>query len=68
MDEETLTKQVWEVRSEGLGMKRPRGRPLRTWNDNIQELLTKKDITWKEAKKLTEDRTARRVLCKTSIP
>jgi hypothetical protein len=37
MDEEKLTKQVWEARTEELGMKRPRGRPRRTWNDNIQE-------------------------------
>jgi hypothetical protein len=42
MDEERLTKQVWEARTEGLGMKRPRGRQRRTWNDNIQELLIKK--------------------------
>jgi hypothetical protein len=68
MDEERLTKQVWEAKTEGLGMKRPRGRPRRTWNDNIQELLTENNITWKEAKKLSDDRTARRVLCKTSIP
>jgi hypothetical protein len=45
MDEERLTKQVWEARTEGLGMKRPRGRPRRTWNENIQELFTKKNIT-----------------------
>jgi hypothetical protein len=68
MDEEILTKQAWEERTEGLGMKRPRGRPRRTWNDNIQELLTKKNITWKEDKKLSEDRTAWRALCKTSTP
>jgi hypothetical protein len=68
MDEERLTKQVWEARTEGLGMKRPRGRPRRTWNDNMQELLTKKNITWKEAKKLSEDGTAWRALCKTSTP
>jgi hypothetical protein len=66
MDEERLTNQVWEARTEGLGNKRPRGRPCRTWNDNIQELLTKKNITWTEAKKLSEDRTAWRALCKTS--
>jgi hypothetical protein len=68
MDEERLTKQVWEARTEGIGMKRPRGRPHRTWNENIQELPTKKNITWKEAKKLSEDRTAWRALCKTSTP
>jgi hypothetical protein len=44
-DEERLTKQVWEARTEGLEMKRSRGRPRRTWNDNIQELLTKKKKT-----------------------
>jgi hypothetical protein len=66
MDEQRLTKQVWEARIEGLGKKRPRGRPRRTWNDNIQELLTKKNIMQKEAKKLSEDRTAWRALCKTS--
>jgi hypothetical protein len=43
MDEERLTKQVWEARTDGLGLKRPRGRPCRTWNDNIQELRTKKE-------------------------
>jgi hypothetical protein len=68
MDEERLTKQVWEARTEGLEKKQPRGRPRRTWNDNIQELLTKKNITWKEPKKLSEDRTAWRALCKTSTP
>jgi hypothetical protein len=30
MDEERVTKQIWEARTEGLGMKRPRGRPRRT--------------------------------------
>jgi hypothetical protein len=30
MDKERLTKQVWEARREGLGMKGPRGRPRRT--------------------------------------
>jgi hypothetical protein len=68
MDGERSTKQVWEARTEGLGMERPRGRPRRTWNDNTQELLTKKNITWREAKKLSEDRTARRALCKTLTP
>jgi hypothetical protein len=43
MDEERLTKQVWDARTEGIGMKRPKGRPRRTWNDNIQELPTKKE-------------------------
>jgi hypothetical protein len=42
MYEGRLIKQVWEARTEGLGKKRPRGRPRRTWNNNIQELLTKK--------------------------
>jgi hypothetical protein len=64
---EILAKQVWEART-GLGMKGPRGRPRRTWNDNIQELFTNKNITWKETKKLSEDRTAWRALCKTSTP
>jgi hypothetical protein len=41
MGEERLTKQIWEARTEGLGIKRPRGRPRRTWNDNIQELLAR---------------------------
>jgi hypothetical protein len=52
-----------EARTEGLGMKRPRGRPPRTCNDNIQELLIKK-----EAKKFTEDRTVWWALCKTWSP
>jgi hypothetical protein len=68
MDEERLTKQVWEERTEGLGKKRPRGRPRRTWKDNIQELLIKKNIMWKEAKKLSKDRTAWWALCKTLTP
>jgi hypothetical protein len=46
-------------------MKQPRERPCRIWNDNIQELLTKKNIMWKEAEKLSEDRTAWRALYKT---
>jgi hypothetical protein len=63
-----MDEKVWEARTEGLGMKRPRGSPRRTWNDNIQELLAKKNITWKESKNLSEDRTALRALCKTSTP
>jgi hypothetical protein len=52
MDEERLTKQVWKARTEGLGMKQPRGRPCRTWNDNLQELFTKKEHHMERSQKV----------------
>jgi hypothetical protein len=53
-----------EAFSDALGKNRPRGRPRRTWNDNIQELFTKQ----KELKKLFEERTAWGAVFKTSTP
>jgi hypothetical protein len=44
---------VYEARETG---KRPRGRPRKTWKEELQEVTRKKGVTWKEVKRTAEDR------------
>lgn len=55
MKESNQVKTIWETKMTG---KRPRGRPNKTWNDSITQILRKQNITWKEATKLAKNRKA----------
>lgn len=54
MKETRLTKRIWEARPVG---KRGRGRPAKTWNETIGEILKNSGIDFKEAKTKSADRS-----------
>lgn len=68
MDDQRIAKRAWEARLGGLDRNRPRGRPRKTWDDSIQELLKNRKVTWERAKKMSLNRKEWRALCKTSTP
>jgi hypothetical protein len=35
---------------------RPRGRPRKTWKEELQEVTRKKGVTWKEVERTVKDR------------
>jgi hypothetical protein len=53
MNDKRIVKRVYESRETG---KRPRGRPMKTWKERLQEVTRKKGVTWKEVKKTVKDR------------
>ena len=53
MDENRQVKAVWLARVPG---KQQRGRPRKTWDGVMAEVLKEKTITWTEAKEMTRDR------------
>lgn len=48
MPEERQTKQVWNAR---ITKKKKRGRPMKTWENNIEEILARNNISGQEAKR-----------------
>ncbi|KAK9753814.1 hypothetical protein QE152_g1776 [Popillia japonica] len=53
MTTERQVKQIWET---GIVKKRKRGRPTRTWNDGIIQILNKRRMNWQEATRIAQDR------------
>ena len=53
MKECRQVRQVWEAR---IQKTRKRGRPRETRNKAIEKILISKEITWNEAKKLTQNK------------
>lgn len=47
-------KQIWEAK---IKYNRGRGRPPKTWNQEIGNILKEKEIDWKEARRLAQNRT-----------
>src|SRR6185436_1099244 len=59
MPEENQTKQAFNARFAG---KKKRGRPTKTWENNIAEILSRNNINWHEAKRLAQNRTEYKVI------
>src|SRR6185436_3686710 len=53
MAEDSQTKLIWNSRT---GKKNSRGRPQKTWENNVQEILNRNNISWQEARKLAKSR------------
>uniref|UniRef100_A0A1Y1M0F5 Reverse transcriptase domain-containing protein n=2 Tax=Photinus pyralis TaxID=7054 RepID=A0A1Y1M0F5_PHOPY len=53
MDNDRQVKRIWES---GVQKKRTRGRPKKTWNDEVAAILKRKGRTWAEARKLARDK------------
>lgn len=53
MGEERTVKKIWQSRTQ---LRRPRGRPKKTWDAQIDELLKGKGLTWNEAKKVARNK------------
>lgn len=53
MKDSRKAKSVWKMGSDG---KRSRGRPVKTWNDEIGGVLAKKNMNWKQAEGMAKDR------------
>lgn len=63
MEDNRVAKLVYEARTEG---KRRRGRPRRTWEEEIRESLQEKGIEWRKGKELARNRDEWKSICKTS--
>jgi hypothetical protein len=59
MDDKRIVKRVYEARETG---KRPKGRPRKTWKEELQEVTRKKGVTWKEVERTVKDREKWKVL------
>nr|CAI5833103.1 unnamed protein product [Callosobruchus analis] len=53
MKEDNPAKGIWE---EKLFGKRKRGRPKKTWDTVIHKILEKRGTTWRDAKKLAQNK------------
>lgn len=53
MEEQRTTKVIWETVT---GNSKRRGRPRKTWNSVIANILKKKDVTWNQARTKATDR------------
>lgn len=53
MKEERNVRRIYETRTQGKNQK---GRPRKEWKDDIRREIRRMDITWEEAKQLTQDR------------
>lgn len=63
MDENRTAKVIWEM---ATGGKRKRGRPRKTWNNEIAKTLMKKGLNWTQAKHAAKDRKEwRRIITST---
>lgn len=47
MSDERKVEQTWSTSSD---YKRKRGRPAKTWNNEVEKVLKKKNLTWRKAK------------------
>lgn len=53
MSDNRQVKRIWEA---GVHRHKSRGRPKKTWNDEVAAILKKKGRTWAEAKKLATNK------------
>ncbi|CAG9831883.1 unnamed protein product [Diabrotica balteata] len=53
MDKKSQVKQVWEARRT---LRRPRGRPMKTWDDEIAAIIDRRGVTKEQAKKLASNK------------
>ncbi|XP_072384338.1 uncharacterized protein [Diabrotica undecimpunctata] len=53
MNQERPVKKVWEVRRQ---TKRPRGRPMKTWDDNATSILETRGISKEQARKQAKNK------------
>lgn len=67
MKDNRKVKSVWKMGNDG---KRNRGRPTKSWNDEIGGILAKKNMKWKQAERMAKDRKEwkRLVMSFTSTP
>ncbi|XP_044755933.1 uncharacterized protein LOC123314691 [Coccinella septempunctata] len=49
MNNERPVKKIWESKVQG---KKRRGRPERTWDKTLNEIITRRGKTWREAKNM----------------
>lgn len=59
MEDTIPARGVWQSKTTG---RRKRGRPPKTWNDNIEQILKGRGKTWKEAEQAASNRTEWRKL------
>ena len=52
-DNKRIVKRMYEAREIG---KMPRRRPRKTWKEGLQEVRSKKGVTWKEVETTVKDR------------
>jgi hypothetical protein len=52
MDDKRIVKRVYEAREI---VKRPSGRPRKTWKVGLQEVTRNKGVTWKEMERTVKD-------------
>ena len=53
MKDSIPVKRIWETKMHG---KRKKGRPKKSWDSTVNDILQKKGKTWTEAKKLAQNR------------
>ena len=53
MTDERIAKRVFECKQQS---KLPRGRPKKTWEERVKEILMKREVTFRDAKKMCIDR------------
>ncbi|XP_031343067.1 uncharacterized protein LOC116170703 [Photinus pyralis] len=55
MHNQSQVKQVWEAKPQG---RKRKGRPKKTWDEVIAEIITTRGSTWREAKQTALDKKA----------
>ncbi|XP_031341011.1 uncharacterized protein LOC116169125 [Photinus pyralis] len=65
MDDNIPVKRIWEAKGQG---RRGRGRPKRTWNQQVEAVLDTRGKTWMEAKTLSRNKTLWKMLLKERYP
>lgn len=58
---ERQVRQVWEARTTG---KRKQGRPNKTWDKDMYEIMDRRGLNWKQAEIMAQDRTIWRAVVK----
>ena len=53
MTNDRIAKRVFECKQQN---KMPRGRPKKMWEERVKEILTKREVTFRDAKKMCMDR------------
>lgn len=53
MKDERQVKRVWQARTD---QRRRKGRPRKTWNDRIAECLSRRGLTWREGRRMAENK------------
>lgn len=61
LPEERQVRQVWEARTTG---RRKKGRPSRTWDKEVDEIMNRRGLNWNQAEIMARDRTIWRAVVK----